>query len=127
MEAIRKIDVGVAGGAEDDAGAWGDAGDGVGGEVRLAEVGLDVGFGFYDAGDSIAMVDELAEEIAGHDGRITGVKLAGEGGYNRADEAIYRHFDSGWNVGIVRTGVSGTAFIGGWVELVAGGEFAHYD
>lgn len=81
MDAIRKIDIGVTGGAEYNAGAGGDAGCGVGGEVGLTEIALDVGFGFDDSGANLALPDsvkdDFAEQIAGYRRGIARVKAAG--------------------------------------------------
>lgn len=81
VDAIRKIDIGVTGGAEYNAGAGGDAGCGVGGEVGLTEIALDVGFGFDDSGANLALPDsvkdDFAEQIAGYRRGIARVKAAG--------------------------------------------------
>lgn len=64
VDAVVEVDVSVSGRTEDDAGAGGEAGEGVGGGIVVRKVG----FGFVDAGVEIAMDEEAAEQFAGDGG-----------------------------------------------------------
>ncbi len=76
--AVDEINVGVAGRAEQDGGAGGVAGGGVGRGIALSEVGLN----FDDAGRQERLLavthQDLAEKFAGHAPRIAGEEGAGE-------------------------------------------------
>ncbi len=76
MIAVDEIDVSVAGWAEENGGAGGDAGEGVGGGIGLPEVGLD----FDDASlEWILLISDehFAKEVAGYALRVAGEEGAG--------------------------------------------------
>lgn len=75
VETVAKIDVGAAGGAEQDAGAGGEAAAGVSSEVGRAEVGLH----FDNPAGAGAVDEDLAEEGAGDRDGITGIEAFREG------------------------------------------------
>lgn len=64
VNAVVEIDVGMAGRAEDDAGAFGETSSGVSGGIVEGEIG----FGFGDAGVEIAVDDDFTKQIASDDG-----------------------------------------------------------
>ncbi len=77
VTAVDEIDVGVAGGAEENCVAGGFSGGGVGGKVVLCEIGFD----FDDAGGEMGRVsaeEEFPEEVAGDGAGIAGEKVAWE-------------------------------------------------
>ena len=57
---VDEIDVGMAGGAEDDAGARGESAGGVGSEIADTEVGFD----FDDAAGGFVVDENLAQQVA---------------------------------------------------------------
>lgn len=75
VDAVVEIDVGVAGGAEDDAGAGGDAAAGVGGLIQ----GTEIGFYFDNTALAVAVDEQFAEEGAGDSDGIAGVEALGKG------------------------------------------------
>lgn len=75
VDAVAQIDVGAAGGTEQDAGAGGEAAAGVSGEVGGAEVGLY----FDDAPGAFAVDESFAEEGAGDRNGVAGIEAFRKG------------------------------------------------
>ncbi len=75
VDTVAEIDVGSAGGAEQDTGAGGEASAGVSSGVVRAEVGLH----FDNPAGACAVDEDLAEEGAGDRDGITGIEAFREG------------------------------------------------
>jgi hypothetical protein len=74
VHAVDEIDVGVAGFAEHDAGAIGDAAP----TMSSAVVDAQVGFHFYDPSGGFAVDEDFAQAIARDFNDRAGVEIAGE-------------------------------------------------
>jgi hypothetical protein len=75
VDTVAEIDVGSAGGAEQDTGAGGEAAAGVSGKVGGAKVGLY----FDDAPGSLAVDERFAEKGAGDRNGVAGIEAFGKG------------------------------------------------